>query len=446
MIKRILIYIVLVTVVLVLIVFFVLRNIKGETNGNEFRTVYIRKTDNRFQLIRNGNPFYIKGAAGNTHFKELAETGGNTIRVYDTINIGNILNEAEKFGLAVIVGIPLPRFNKIHNVYLNEENNKILKKNIELLVRKYKNHPALLMWGLGNEVNYPLVLWKNSFINTYNDLIDIIHREDPNHPVSLALGGISRRENVCIFLFSPHIDLLSINVFGEMYKLKYKLDQISSLFGFHPYFISEFGSDGEWESRVTSWGAPIEHTSAKKSEQINSRYKILTEIPDGRLLGSVVFYWGNKFERTFTWFSLFDNDLKSETIKELEVLWNSQKTKPNLIGLEYMLVDKKGAADNIIFAPGEFKFAELKLNDTITDSHRIKWAIYPEAWVSWANDTTLGDLNPRKPIWSFEDTEKSTITFMTPKIVGPYRLYAYVYDDHGYFATTNTPFYVLDPK
>ncbi|WP_372948106.1 hypothetical protein, partial [Mariniphaga sp.] len=104
-----------------------LRNVHGRKMNNESGTVYIKETLNGYEIIRNGKPFYINGAAGFSHFKELAETGGNTIRVYDTTNIAHILDVAYANNLAVIVDIPIPPYNKKYNLYLNKDHNKLLK-------------------------------------------------------------------------------------------------------------------------------------------------------------------------------------------------------------------------------------------------------------------------------------------------------------------------------
>lgn len=429
---------------MILVGLFTLKYLHGEKIADESRTVFIKKNDKGFQLYRNGKPFYIQGASGNSHFKELAEIGGNTIRVYDTINIGNILDDAQKNNLAVIVDIPIPKYYKEYNLYGNEQDNIEIKEKIKVLVKKHKRHPALLMWNLGNELYYPLVFWKNDFINTFNELIDIIHKEDVNHPVCTAIGGVSRIQTTSILIHSPELDLLSFNTFGGIKKdIKVNLPQITFLFGAKPYIISEFGTDGDWESELTSWKRPIEQTSTKKVEQIRTRYMYIIENNDGACLGSLIFYWGNKFEGTHTWFSLFMDDYKSEIIKELENLWKKSNIQPTLIGLDYMLVDGKGAADNIIFAPGELKFAEIVFNKFKTDSVRIKWEIFAEVWY---NDTTINKKNPRKSVDCFKNFEKNKANFITPYIEGPYRIFAYIYDQKGNFATTNTPFYVLNTR
>jgi hypothetical protein len=37
-------------------------------------------------------------------------------------------------------------------------------------------------------------------------------------------------------------------------------------------------------------------------------------------------------------------------------------------------------------------------------------------------------------------------SFITPDKEGPYRIFAYIFHENGYFASTNTPFYVLNKE
>jgi hypothetical protein len=423
--------------------FFTLRNSNEATTIDENRTVYIKNTENGFQLFRNGKPFYIQGAGGESYFMELAEIGGNTIRLYDTLNLQNKLDEAHKYNLAVIVDIPIPAYNKLYNLYEDEKENLILKQKIKNFIHQYKEHPALLIWNLGNEIKYPFVLKKNKFIKTFNELVSIIQTEDPNHPVSTAIAGVSRKAMSSIYIHSPEIDLLSFNTFGGTKLTNSNFAQISFLFGSRPYFFSELGSDGPWEARFTAWGAQIEQTTVKKAEHYKERYNFVQNNKDKGCLGSLFFYWGTKLERTHTWFSLFKDGSKSEIIKEIEHIWNNNVKKPSFFGMDYMLVNEKGAYDNIVFVPDELINSKLIFNHKGFDSLLIEWEIRPEAWHL---DTGYVELSFDNKVRSFVSIDKNTATFITPGIEGAYRIFAYVYDKDGYFATTNTPFYVLKNK
>ncbi len=437
------------------IIIYKIRNSYSEKIIDESRTVYIKRTGDRFQLIRNGKPFYIKGAAGDSHFYELKEMGGNTIRLYDTINLQNNLDEAQKYGLAVIVDIPIPAFN--YNITTTEEEDLIAKRKIKDLINKYKNHKALLIWNLGNEINYPKFNWKDilrkslvkkHFIQNFNDIINLIHAEDLNHPISTTTWNVDIKQFASLKLYSPGIDLISFNTFGDLKNFLDRLKSWSRLFHESPYYISEFSSDGWWysESEITSWMSPIEQTSSKKAEQISSRYNLMTDYEN--CLGSLLFFWGNKYECTDTWFSLFKDEYKSEVLLELEYLWGKTRKRSNFIGLEYMLVDGKGAFDNIIFTSNEFKESELRFDGVDNDSIEIRWEVYPDVWFHGWNEEkyNTGILKSPEPINCFVKTNKKKATFITPDKEGPYRISAYVFDSRGFFATASTPFYVLNPK
>lgn len=456
--------------------FFALHNLSKEQSVDESRTVYVNQTNGGYQLIRNGEPFYIQGAGGESYFKELAEIGGNTIRLFDTSDLQHKLDEAHKYNLAVIIDIYLPRFDTSYNLYDDENANSFLRQETKAIVHQYKDHPALLMWNLGNEINYPVVFRKNDFIRTFNELVTIIQEIDPNHPVSTSIIGAGRKTMSSIFFHSPQLDLIAFNTFGNTKFVNSHLSQISFLFGSRPYFFSELGPDGPWESRTTSWGAPIEVSSSIKSDIYRTRFNTIERAQDSASLGSLVFYWGTKLERTHTWFSLFKDGYRSEIIKVIENLWqqsdispelnrmdykmvntgdsdqersvhqddlNNVHIAPKLIGLNYMLVNDLEALDNIIFSPGELSHADLFFHENIDDSVRIEWEIYPEAWYNNSNEIVIKNY---KPIDTFINSEENRTTFSAPAEEGPYRIFAYVYNQDGFFATINTPFYVLDNK
>jgi hypothetical protein len=437
------------------------RHIFKEKAIDETSAVHIKKTEKGYQLIRNGKPFHIKGASGDSYFKELADFGGNTIHLYDTINLQSNLDEALKYGLAVVVNIPIPAFS--YSYTLKEDESRALKYKVKKLVKKYKNHEALLMWNLGNEIYPQLFKWRDYFninflkvslekiryINTLNELIEIIQNEDKNHPVSTTTWLIAIPKIISIKVFSPGIDLLAYNIFGNTERIVEEFNEFHFLFGVFPYFISEFGSDGCWgsESKITSWGSPIEQTSIKKADQIKIRYNLIQSINEN-CLGSLLFFWGNKFEGTDTWFSLFENEYKSEILLEVKKLWGNFDSQPKFIGLDYMLVDGKGAYDNIIFVPNELKISELKFSKNWNDSLKIRWEILPDTWyyAYWYKDTYKKLLDSPLPMNCFLNIDKNSATFVTPGIEGPYRIFATVYNQEGYFATANTPFYVLNNK
>lgn len=425
-----------------------LENIRQGRAPNENATVYIKKTDKGFILFRHGKPFFIQGASGSAHLKDLAGIGANTIRVFDTIDIKHVLDEAHENGLAVVVDIPLPKFDDVYNSYLDEDKNRKLVEKIGATVRKHKDHPALLLWNIGNELRYPYVYFKNSFIRTFNAILDTIHEIDPNHPVgtTIATAYTHKKRIASIYFHSPELDFMSLNIFSKIGDYMYNSPNFTHVVGTKPYYISEWGSDGHWESVHTSWKAPIEPSSILKSEQFRERAAMLKQRFTESCFGYLAFYWGHKQEISHTWFSIFDEDgRKSETFYALKEIWQNEKS-PEIIkaSLRSMLIDNKRAQDNLIFAPNEIREAKLLVEGKIDSTMKFNWEIYEENFNYYGANAR--QKKAKLISGRFVHPGDTMVVFRVPELEGPYRLYAYLYDENGNFSTTNIPFYVLSSK
>lgn len=406
------------------------------------KTVYIKKTDGAYQLMRNGNPFYIKGASGKSYIKELAEAGGNTLRVYDTINLSKILDEALIYNIAVIVDIPLPSFSENNNYYLDDNFNKEVKLKVKALVRTYKNHPALLFWNLGNEVTYPLPISAKSkkFIKIFNELVDQIHNEDPDHLVGTCIAGASGKQTFSINRNSPQLDVLGFNTFSTIEEVKSKTNKLSYLTSTIPYYISEWGNDGPWETELNKWMAKLEPTSTQKGETYWTIYNTYIKT-DAQCMGSLAFYWGNKIEGTPTWFNIFDeNGKKSEAYYSLMEVWSNslfnEITSPEI---EELKLDSK-IDNNLVFNGKQLIEAEIYLNNESMQKFEFKWELYEDGWGS-KRSKFYRELN--ESILVAQNFETCKVKFSIPEKEGAYRLFVYVYDDYNNFGTANIPFYVL---
>ena len=64
----------------------------------------LKKNKNGFELFKNDEPYYIKGAGAKSNFGELKKAGANSIRIWSTNN-KSYLDSAHKYGLTVTLGL-----------------------------------------------------------------------------------------------------------------------------------------------------------------------------------------------------------------------------------------------------------------------------------------------------------------------------------------------------
>ena len=422
-----------------LITVFVFTSCENDNTEIKSRKVYVSNENGKYVIYRNGQPYKIVGAAGHTNLKKLREIGGNTVRTYDTLNLGSILDEAEKNNLAVMVGLPLPESKYSKYIYDNPQVSSKQFQYIKNLVNKYKNHPALLIWCVGNELDFSPNIKLLNFYRSFNDIVDMIHQDDPDHPVTTTMKNFYPKNLLSITMFTD-VDILSTNVFISLDEMEAEL-QKAWWFWRGPFIISEWGIEGPWLKKKNAWGAQIEETSNKKAARYRDMYQYIP-LDNSRLLGSFVFYWGFKQETTHTWFSMFDeHGNQSEAVGVLEYLWTGKNRQMKSPDLNYMLVNKQGAMDNIILKSGELANATLDIPNKNLSNITV-WEIYPEDWFFKDNVKNDHKLNAVKGC--IVSSDYLNAEFKAPAKEGPYRLFATVYDTVGNFATCNTAFYVLN--
>ena len=215
----------------------------------------IIKTEDGFKLLRNGEYYYVNGAGGDTYLKELADIGGNSIRTWATGNGLAVLDSAHKHGLTVCMGLWVN--HERHGFDYNDEYAiKAQLKGFEDAIIKMRDHPALLMWAVGNEVD---LFYSNFRVwNAVEDIAAMIKRLDPNHPTMTVTAGIDVAEVAMIKEFCPSIDILGINTYGGIGPLA---DQVRKYGWKKPYMVTEWGPHGHWESPTVSWGEAVEANS-----------------------------------------------------------------------------------------------------------------------------------------------------------------------------------------
>ncbi len=418
------------------------RGPKPESRIDKGDGVYIQQTNGVYSLMRQGKPLLIKGASGYTMLDRMAASGANTIACWDTAVLDQVMDEAEKNKLTVIVGIYVPD-PSVEGTYQSPAEDVALLTYCRKVVEKYRDRSGLLFWCLGNELKFPFTLTNKGFYDSFNKLIALVHELDPKHPVATTIINVNKKNILNIRWRLPGIDLIGINSYNSLKTLEADLDFMSLIWN-GPYYVSEWAPQGGWEAPVTRWNAPLEKNSTDKAAAYGLFFREHMPVTSKRFLGSLAFYWGNRQEYTPTWYSVFsDDNMPTEIAETLQDCWTGH-TRPHLSPkLSSIEVDRNPADTNVILIQGSRHEAAVKLATTgTTDSLKYQWKILPEAWSDWGITWSKFE-RPAAISGLFIDSSVSTALFETPRKEGAYRLYVTVYNSKNYCATANIPFYVI---
>ena len=401
---------------------------------SSYEITQIIKSENGFQLLRNGSPYYVKGAGGTKHLKELSGVGGNSIRTWGIENGQAVLDSAHKHGLTVCMGLWVN--HERHGFDYNDEYSvKAQLKGFEDAILKYKNHPALLMWAVGNEVD---LFYSNFRVwSAVEEIAALIKELDPNHPTMTVTAGIDVAEVSMIKRFCPSIDILGINTYGGIGPLA---DQIRKYGWEKPYMVTEWGPHGNWESPTTSWGVSIESNSSQKAQMRLEGYKHI-EKDKKMCIGSYAFLWGHKQEQTPTWYGIFTEDGKStESVDVLNSYWKKNQSKNKAPILNSFLLNNKNNKENIKVKKRKECVFVTDAMDFEKDSLTYTYELMAESTDKKAGGDFEAKLDGLE--YKILKQEKELISIKAPSRSGAYRFYVYVSDNYNNVATANIPFYV----
>jgi len=402
--------------------------------------VTVMEKEGRYQLDRGGEPYEIRGAGLEySSVAIFASHGGNSIRTWRTDNVEfsgiEVLDEAARHGVTVALCIEIGR--ERHGFDYDDE--AAVAAQLEFAraeVMKYKDHPALLVWIIGNEAN---LRFKNPKVfDAINDISKMIHELDGNHPTTTALAGFNAELAGLIETRVPDLDFVSIQMYGDIVNLPRYIEEI----GFDkPYMVTEWGAIGHWEVRKTAWQAPVEQNSSEKAANYLKSYQIAMASDPEHVLGSYVFLWGQKQERTPTWYGmLLEDGTETETIDTMHYIWTGSWPDNRSPQIDTMQLDSRTSAEDIVLKTGASYGAAVVASDPDDDPLKFRWEILRESEAK--QDGGDKEEVPEAISGLLEQTDTDSVVMTTPHEAGAYRLFVYVYDGQGHAGHANIPFLV----
>jgi hypothetical protein len=396
----------------------------------------LKQIDGQWRLVVDGKPFVVKGVGGAGPKDMAASHGANSFRTWGADDIGAELDEAQRLGMKVAVGIWL--VHERHGFSYGDQ--EVVAAEIEkarVAIEKYKNHPAVLLWAIGNEMegehaNNPAI-WL-----TINQIAAMAKKLDPTRPTMTVLAELGGDRIKNFNRFCPDIDILGINTYAGATSIPKRYVEGG---GTRPYLITEFGPPGTWEVAKDSFGTVPEPTSTAKGASYRAAH--VANMASPLCLGTYAFTWGQKQEATSTWFGMFLPDgTRLEATDVMHELWSGKPPEnrvPVISEVEMVPPD----APRSVPAGGTIT-ARVAVSDPEKDPVTIKWELHREA----ERYLTGGDPEAATPNFpeAIVSTSGDTVTVKMPQDGGLYRLYAMASDAHGGAATANVTLRAEGPK
>ena len=247
----------------------------------------VEKQSDGWALFVDGKPFNVKGATFgydkdvenyDAYFKDLKFLGVNTIRTWATgDHTPQLLDAAQRYNIKVMVGIwmrhgrPGMEDDDSFNYLEDTEGMEAMYTNAIETVETYKEHPAVLTWGIGNEVylNMATDEEKLAYSKFLEGICSTIKSLDPNHPISSTEAwtfGLEWWQN-----YVPSLDIYGLNSYGA--GANYLSAELEKRNIDKPYIVTEFGVTGEWDIKNEKNGITVEPSDVEKYNAIAIGYK-----------------------------------------------------------------------------------------------------------------------------------------------------------------------------
>jgi hypothetical protein len=154
-----------------------------------------------------------------------------------------------------------------------------------------------------------------------------------------------------------------------------------------------------------------------------------------------VFLWGQKQERTPTWYGVFTEDDKAtESVDVMQYLWTGEWPENRSPQIKSFLLDGKDAYSSVTLQPNQSYEATVVATDPNEDPLTYSYEILHES--TDLKDGGDFEERPSSVQWKKRISENGKLRFTIPQEEGTYRIFVYVHDNKNHVGTANIPFRV----
>lgn len=390
----------------------------------------------------------IRGVCGDRDLARLASLGVNTVRGYtieEPAAMRQKLDDAHALGIKMIVSEWMPHHGENKGKDGGKWTFDYTEKGDQMvanLIRKVEgigDHPAILMWGLGNEVHLD-----EPYLRVVNRMSVEIHKRFPHQVTSLTMINAKPEHIQKIKEFAPDLDVLGVQCYSRG-AVRGGIKNAEKQWG-KPFYLSEFNTNGPWNFDKTAWGVELDEPVTKKVSDLRDCYVAIDE--SSLCLGSTVFVWGHYTagDRP-TYFSLLldpDPEGKRErgafdhllTTPQADVMTEHFTGRP-IQGNRAPVLSKLEFADGTksrLAAPGESMPLHLAAEDSNADE------IVFVTWILQAKTRKVTTVSGPTT-----QPSGSRAAVVAPAAPGEYLILVYALDYQGGASGSVLPFKVPDP-
>jgi len=295
--------------------------------------VVIEGEKGTWSLEVDGKPFEVKGVGcgvyrgkgGEDYLLLAKEMGANVVRTWGTDQgTQEYLDRAAELGLKVIAGIWINYVTDDGDFSYRYDKKYMWAKRREIIsyVTRFRDHPAVLMWGLGNEAIFFTKdeEERRALCGFLEEMAQIIHRVDTEHPVLYASASMTAFKYLAQDV--PSLDVIGVNEYGSIRSTHGSWKDN----GFDvPYLFTEYGP-------FLSTDRPRDanrRASEPQDYQKAMIYRSLTEQIwefSGYNLGGVAFHLGETSQESMTWWNLNEGGEKRESFWTMRQLYSGEKS------------------------------------------------------------------------------------------------------------------------